>query len=432
MRQEAGLRSPLARVVRRSYLRRNSTAPHTKPYSYMAPLSDVRVCDLTQNLAGPFCCQILGDMGAQVVKVEPPGGDPARAWGPPFWGSESTLSLSVNRNKRSVVLDLKGPRGREVLHSLAKTSDVLVQSSRVGVPERLGYDYETIRGLREDVIHMSITAFGPEGPMRAYPGYDPLMQAFAGIISVTGYPESPPVRVGGSVVDYGTGMWAAIAILGALRERDRTGKGARLDTCLMDTTIGWVAYHLMGYFATGDVPRKMGTGLESVVPYQAFRTTDGYVMIAGGNDGIFVRLCTALGIEEVGRDPRFRTNPDRVAHREPLIEILEGRTMRFTTEELLAILHRHAVPGSPIQDIAQVAGDPQVMASGILTEAYPELPGYRDVAIPLRVDGARPRGDRPPPHAGADTVEILRELGFDEAEVAAMLEDGTVAAWDPA
>ena len=207
-------------------------------------LHDVRVCDLTQNLAGPLCAQILGDLGADVIKVEAPGGDPGRAWGPPFWGNDSTLFLSANRNKRSIILDLKSPEGRGILHRIAGESDVLVQSARFGVPERLEYDYETIRALREDIIYLSISAYGDRGPMRELPGYDPLMQAFSGIMSVTGNPGAPPARVGGSVVDFGTGMWSTIAILSALRTRDATGCGVKLDTALLDTAVGWVAYHM--------------------------------------------------------------------------------------------------------------------------------------------------------------------------------------------
>lgn len=392
------------------------------------PLSDIRVCDLTQNLAGPFCSQILGDLGAEIIKVEPPGGDPARAWGPPFWGRDSTLFLSANRNKRSIVLDLKTGEGRDVLHRIAAGSDVLLQSARLGVAERLGYDYPTIRELREDVIHMSITAYGRTGPLKEAPGYDPLIQAFAGIMSVTGHPEGLPARVGGSVVDFGTGMWAAIAILSALRTRDETGRGAELETALLDTAVGWVSYHLMGYLATGDVPGAMGSGLGSIVPYQAFPTADGRVMIAGGNDAIFRRLCDALDVSELADDPRFRTNPDRVEHREQLIPLLEERTAELDSEELVERMHRHSVPCSPIQDMAEVARDPQVEAAGLLSSRpHPEVEDYRDIAVPLRVDGERPRGEAPPPAPGQHTGELLEELGYRAEEVERLIERGAVA-----
>ena len=391
-------------------------------------LQNLRVCDLTQNLAGPFCAQILGDLGADVIKVEAPGGDPGRAWGPPFWGSDSTLFLSANRNKRSVVLDLKSPEGQGILHRLAGESDVLVQSARFGVPERLGYDYESLRALRDDIIYMSISAYGDRGPMRELPGYDPLMQAFSGIMSVTGNPGAPPARVGGSVVDYGAGMWATIAILGALRTRDATGRGAKLDAALLDAAVGWVSYHLMAYFATGDVPGPMGSAMDAIVPYQAFQTADGSVMISGGSDLIFVRLCDALGLGELGEDPRFLTNPDRVANRVELIEILEGRTKNYRTEDLLELMHDHAVPCSPIQNMAEVAAHPQVVEAGLLPMAdHPAVSNYRDVALPLRVDGERPRGVRPPPAAGEHTGEILAELGYTEEEVHGFLKRGVAS-----
>ena len=386
---------------------------------------DVRVCDLTQNLAGPLCAQILGDLGADVIKVEAPGGDPGRAWGPPFWGTDSTLFLSANRNKRSIILDLKSPEGRGILHRIAKESDVLVQSARFGVPERLEYDYETIRALREDIIYMAISAYGDRGPMRELPGYDPLMQAFSGIMSVTGNPGAPPSRVGGSVVDFGTGMWSTIAILSALRTRDATGEGAKLDAALLDTAVGWVSYHMMGYLATGDVPGPMGSAMDSIAPYQGFQTADGSVMISGGSDRIFVRLCEALGLGELGADPRFLTNPDRVANRDELIEILENQIKSHTTDDLLELLNDHAVPCSPIQNMAEVAAHPQVAEAGLLPmAAHPEVPDYQDVALPLRVDGERPRGVRPPPAAGEHTSEVLAELGYTEGEVQGFFERG--------
>ncbi len=390
-----------------------------------ASLHDIRVCDLTQNLAGPMCAQILGDLGADVIKIEAPGGDPGRAWGPPFWGSDSTLFLSANRNKRSIILDLKSPEGRGILHRIAGESDVLVQSARFGVPERLEYDYESIRALKDDIIYMAISAYGDRGPLRELPGYDPLMQAFSGIMSVTGNPGAPPSRVGGSVVDFGTGMWSTIAILSALRTRDATGQGAKLDTALLDTAVGWVSYHMMGYLATGQVPGPMGSAMDSIVPYQGFETADGSVMISGGSDRIFVRLCDALGLGELSDDARFATNPDRVANRNELADLIESRTKMYSTADLLELMNEHAVPCSPIQNMAEVAVHPQVAEAGLLPMApHPEVPGYQEVALPLRVDGERPRGVRSPPRAGEHTSEVLAELGYTEEEVQGFIERG--------
>jgi crotonobetainyl-CoA:carnitine CoA-transferase CaiB-like acyl-CoA transferase len=393
------------------------------------PLSGIKVCDLTQNLAGPFCTQILGDLGAEVLKIEPPGGDSARPWGPPFWGPDSTLFLSANRNKRSIILDLKRPEGREVLHRIAAECDVFAQSARIGVPERLAYDYDSIRALRADVVYMSITAYGDRGPLSTQPGYDPLMQAFSGIMSLTGHPGEAPARVGGSVVDFGTGMWSAIAILAALRQRDATGVGARLDSSLLDTSLNWVSYHIMGYLSTGETPGPMGSGLVSIVPYQAFTTADGQVMIAAGNDGIFRRLCAALELPDLAIDPRFASNPARVQHRADLISVLERAIAPLSTDGLLELMQRFSVPCSPIQTIDEVTLDPQVQASGMIVDApNPDAPGYRDISLPLRIDGERPRGELPPPRPGQHTREILEQAGYSDAEVRSLLGSGVVEA----
>jgi len=394
-----------------------------------APLADIRVCDVAQNLAGPYCSQILADLGATVIKVEPPGGDLARAWGPPFWGSASALFLSVNRGKRSIVLDLKSEEGMEVLRRIAGSCDVFLQASRPGVAKRLGFDYAAIRALREDVVYASVSAFGAQGPLREAPGYDPLMQAYSGLMSTTGHEGVPPTRVGGAVVDYGTGMWAAIGVLAALRKRDAGGGGGEVDVSLLDTSLGWVSYHLTGYMATGRVPGPMGSGVPAIAPYQAFPTRDGHVMIAAGNDALFVRLCDALGLEGLREDPRFLTNPLRSENQAELIPLVEERTRTFTTAELLEVGRRHAVPCSAIHDIGQVVVDPQVEAAEMITSApHPEVEGYRDLALPVRMDGARPRGPGTPPRAGEHTREVLAELGYADDEVAALFRNGVVEA----
>jgi crotonobetainyl-CoA:carnitine CoA-transferase CaiB-like acyl-CoA transferase len=398
----------------------------------LAPLAGIRVCDVTQNLAGPFCGQILADLGATVIKVEPPDGDLGRRWGPPFWGTDSTLYLSANRGKRSIVLDLKRPEGLDVLRRIAEGCDVFVQASRPAAAERLGIDYDSVRVWRTDVIHLSISAYGADGPMSDQPGYDPLMQAFAGIVSLTGQPGGEPTRVGGSVVDFGTGMWSAIAILGALRTRDATGEGARLETSLMDTSLAWVSYHMMGYLATSDVPGPMGSALASIAPYRAFRTSDGHVMIAAGNDAIFARLCEALGLDDLPADARFASNAERVAHREEVDALVEERTSCRSTEDLLEALRARSVPASAIQSIDQVAVHPQVHAAGMLHRApHARAADYTDVSLPLRVGGARPRGASPPPLAGEQTIELLGEIGCGQSEIDALLESGIAAVAEP-
>lgn len=394
-----------------------------------APLADIRVCDLTQNLAGPYASQILADLGATVIKIEPPGGDMARAWGPPFWGTRSALYLSANRGKRSIVLDLKTEAGLDVVRRIARESDVFLQASRPGVAKRLGIDYPAIRALREDVIYASVSAYGQKGPMAELPGYDPLMQAFTGLMSTTGHAGMPPTRVGGAVIDYGTGMWLAIAVLAALRRRDQTGEGGELETALLDTALAWVSYHVTGYLATGQIPGPMGTGVPAIAPYQAFPTCDGWVMIAAGNDALFRRLCEALEMPALAKDERFLTNPLRSANQKVLIPMIEERTRQHTTADLLDLTRRHAVPCSAIRNIAEVVADEQVAAAELI-EAAPddEIEGYRDVALPLRLDGTRPRGAVSPPRPGEHTREILAELGYGEDETERLIESGVAEA----
>jgi crotonobetainyl-CoA:carnitine CoA-transferase CaiB-like acyl-CoA transferase len=349
----------------------------------------------------------------------------AREWGPPFWGTRSALYLSVNRGKRSIVLDLKAKEGIEVLQRIARRSDVFMQASRPGVAKRLGFDYRTIRALRPDVIYASISAYGTTGPMSDQPGYDPLMQAYTGLMSTTGYAGGPPTRVGGAVVDYGTGMWAAIAVLAALRRRDETGEGGEVEAALLDTTLGWVSYHVTGYLATGRIPGPMGSGVPAIAPYQAFPTSDGHVMIAAGNDALFGRLCDALGVPALARDPRFLTNPLRSANHAALIPLVEERTRRLSTEDLVELTRRHSVPCSPIRNMAEVVADEQVAAAELIpNHPDPEVADYRDVAIPLRLNGTRPHADATPPHAGEHTAEILAELGYSSQDVNDLVERG--------
>jgi crotonobetainyl-CoA:carnitine CoA-transferase CaiB-like acyl-CoA transferase len=377
------------------------------------PLAGVSVVDLSQNLAGPFATQILADLGADVIKVEPPGGDSARAWGPPFQGGESPLFLCANRNKRSVVLDLDDPVHQEALRRLTRRADVFVQAFRAGVIERLGFGYDAVAAGNPALIYVSVTAFGTEGPLQYDPGYDPLMQAYAGLMSVTGHPDGAPTRAGTSLVDMGTGMWTALAVMAALHRRERDGRGAHVTASLLDTAVAWMAYHLQGYFGTGEVPGPMGSGLGMIAPYEAFPTKDGHVMIAAGNDAIFRRLCHALDLPDLCADARFATNADRVAHRAALSALVAERTRSEETSGVVGRLRGAAVPCAPIHDVGQVAGDEQVRASGMLRSVPDALvPGYVDVAMPVRWNGERPSARTSPPRLGEHTEEVLTELGL--------------------
>ncbi len=384
-----------------------------------APLAGLLVADLTQNVAGPYCTQILGDMGAQVVKVErPERGDDARAWAPPYWGEESAAFMAVNRNKRSLAVDMKAPEGRAILEKLIGRADVLVQSLRAGVIEELGLDWERARRINPRLVHCSVTAFGPEGPYRDRPGYDPLMQAYGGLMSVNGHPGQPPARVPVSIVDMGTGMWAATAILAALRERDRTGRGVHVTTALFDTALAWVAFQMTSYLASGEVPQPQGSGTPMIVPYEAFPTREAWVMIAAGSDALFAKSCAALGLDALARDPRFASNPARVANRAALLEALAAVTRTLTTDDLLARLQKAGVPAAPIQTIDQVAAEPQTEASGMLiAHKHARVPDYRAVGLPIRWDGERPGVSRVPPLLGEHSAEVLAELGYDDRTI---------------
>ena len=381
-------------------------------------LDGIRVLDLAQNIAAPQAAQVLGDLGADVIKVEPPGGDPARNWGPPFWDGDAPIFLAFNRNKRSIVVDLKSDEGREVLSRLITQSDVLLQAFRKGVIEKLGFGHEEVRRNHPRLIYASLTGYGSEGPYAEVPGYDPLLQAYSGIMSITGYPDGPPARVGGSVVDIGSGNLIAMGVLAALRKRDAEGTGSLIECSLLDTSLGWIGYHMMNYVASGDVPRRMGTGLAMIAPYEAFPTRDGHIMICGGNDGIFRRLCEALELPELGDDPRFRDNPSRVAHSDERRDLLTERTQRFTTNDLDRLLKSHRVSCSSIQDIDAVVSDPQVRANRIFEpQRHPRIPDYRDLKMSIRFDGERPPARLVPPKIGEHTDEILSEIGFDDAAI---------------
>ena len=384
-----------------------------------SPLAGILVADLTQNVAGPTCTQILGDLGAEVVKVERPGsGDDARAWAPPYWGEESATFMGVNRNKRSLAVDMKRTDGRTVVERLIGRADVLVQSLRAGVIEELGLGWEHARAINPRLVYCSITAFGTEGPLADRPGYDPLMQALGGIMSINGHPGQPPARVPVSIVDMGTGMWAAIAILGALRERDRTGRGANVTTALYETALAWGVLQMNQFLGAGEVPLPQGSGTAMICPYEAFPTRDAWVMIAAGSDALFVKTCEALKVPGMPRDPRFRDNPSRVAHRADVFDALSAVTRGFASTEVLERLQRAGVPCAPILTLDKVAAEPQTVASGMLVPTkHPRLPDYRAVGLPIRWDGERPSVARVPPLLGEHSAEVLAELGYDEAAI---------------
>jgi crotonobetainyl-CoA:carnitine CoA-transferase CaiB-like acyl-CoA transferase len=372
------------------------------------PLAGIVVVEIGHSVAAPFAGQVLGDLGATVVKVEnPEGGDDARKWGPPFWHGAAVAFQALNRNKLSAAIDLKDADQRAKLRAfVVEKADVVLQNMRPGLIAKLGLD-ASLRRDNPRLIYTNMAAFGAKGPLVDKPGYDPLMQAFGGIMSVTGEEERPPVRVGPSLVDVGTGMWAVIGILSALRRRDLTGEGCTIDASLFETTLSWINTHAASYVATGKAPGRRGTEHAGMVPYRIFEAKDGYVMIAAGNDNLFRRLAGALGHPEWLDDPRFATNPERVKNRETvnaaIQQVIGGRTRTEWGDELDKV----GVPCAPLQTIDQVLNHPQTKALEIL-QTTPD--GKMSlVGLPLSFDGRRPPLRRGPPALGADTAIVLGE-----------------------
>ena len=392
------------------------------------PLADMRVLDITTSIAGPLCAEILAALGADVVKVERPDtGDDGRSWGPPFWNGESAMFLAVNAGKRSLAVSLADERGREAVLRLADRADVFLQSLRPGRAERLGLGADALRARNPRLVYCSIGAYGRVGPLRDEPGYDALMQAAGGLISMTGEPGSAGARVGSSLIDMGTGMWAALGISAALLERERTGEGCVVDTSLYETALGYVGYHLVGYLADGTVPKPEGTVFPMVAPYQVLPTQDGELMVAGGNDRLFAALCDAVELPRLATDPRFRTNPERVRNRDELVAALSRRLRERGSSEWLERLGRAGVPAAPVADVADVVRSAQTDALGMLQPvAHPSIPDLRLAALPLSFDAERAGHRLPPPLLGEHTTQVLREAGYDDPEIHALADDGVV------
>jgi crotonobetainyl-CoA:carnitine CoA-transferase CaiB-like acyl-CoA transferase len=373
------------------------------------PLGGIVVVELGSSVAAPYAGQILGDLGADVIKVEKPEGDDARTWGPPFWDGASATFQALNRNKESVVCELRNPQHVVALKTLIiERADVVLQNLRPGQVDALGLGGAELVAAKPSLIYCNLGAFGRVGPFAGRPGYDPLMQAFGGVMSVTGEPGAAPVRVGPSIIDMGTGMWAAIGILAALHRRRDTGGGGVVDVSLFETATGLMAMHAAQYMSSGELPRKLGSGTVGIVPYRAYRTADGDVVIAAGNDGLFRKLCEVLGRDEWVRDPRFASNPDRVRNQAVLYGLIDPLIATRTTDEWVAALDRAGVPCAPVQNVQQMLDHPQTMALG-LTQPMPRG-DIRLVGLPVSFDGVRPEPRLAPPALGEHTARILGGL----------------------
>lgn len=397
-------------------------------------LHGLRVLDLTRVLAGPYGTMVLADFGAEVIKVEQPGrGDDTRRWGPPFDGrGESAYFLAVNRNKRSMTLNLKSEAGREVLRDLVRRADVLIENFKVGTMAGLGLGYEDLRVLNEGLIYCAITGYGQDGPYAQRPGYDTVIQAQGGLMSITGPANGEPFKVGVAIVDVTAGLYAAVSILAALQHRQRTGEGQFIDIALFDTQLSWLVNVASSYLLTGDAPGRYGNGHATIVPYQVFESADGYLMVAVGNDGQFGALCRALAREEWAGDARFASNAARVANREPLVSLLQERFATRRTEAWIALLLEAGVPCGPVNDVPAALDDPQSVARGMVQEV-----GVGDGAEAegvVRMVGPAPKLSRTPaqvrsapPRLGEHTEEVLREvLGYDAGLIVALQEAGAL------
>jgi crotonobetainyl-CoA:carnitine CoA-transferase CaiB-like acyl-CoA transferase len=389
-------------------------------------LEGMTCVDLTQNVAGPYCSQLLGDFGATVIKIERPhGGDDARRFFP-FWQNESTAFLTYNRNKKSVCVDLDHPRGREIVQRLAAKADIFVHSMKPGSAESRGLGYEDLSRENPRLVYGSISGFGDKGPLKDLPGYDPLAQAYSGIISVNGHPDSPPARVVVPIVDVGSGMWLFIGILAALFERVSTGRGAKVAGSLLETGVVWTSLLMTAYEATGEVPGPIGSASPAAAPYEAFETSDSWILIAAGNDRLFEKLCRLLDLPELPQDPRFKSNGERVPRRHELHKILEHETRRHTTDEWIRQMREAGIPAGPINKLDQVFKDEQVNALGMfpgVPSAF-RIPDLKLVDIAVSINDQKSVKNQMPPLLGEHTEEVLRSAGYSDGELKVFRDEG--------
>jgi len=392
-------------------------------------LEGIRVLDLSRALAGPYCTMMLGDMGAEIIKLEIPGtGDEARHYGPPFQEGESSYFLSVNRNKLSITLNLKDPRGKEIFRELAKKSDVLVENFRPGTMEELGLGYDSLKGLNPKLIYCAITGFGPKGPDSQRPGYDLIAQGMGGIMSVTGPIGGPPYRVGIAQADITAGMFAAYGIMVALFHRERSGQGQKVETSLFQSQIAQLTFQAGRFFATGESPRPQGNQHPLIAPYESFKTKDGHINIAVGNNALWSTFCKVMGLESYEKDPRFDTNPKRVQNRPALVDIIEERTVEFTTEELRKILDEAGIPNGPVWTVGEALTAPQTIALGMVQELeHPRAGRIKVTGIPVNLSSTPGSLRQPPPLLGQHTEEVLsRLLGMDPREIQELRQKGVI------
>ncbi len=402
----------------------------------MKPLEGLKVLELARILAGPWAGQTLADLGADVIKAERPDvGDDTRVWGPPFVTGEGGERLdsgyyhSCNRGKRSIAVDFEKPEGQAVIRRLAAQSDVLIENFKTGGLKKYGLDYESLKAINPGLIYCSITGFGQNGPYAARAGYDFIIQGMGGIMALTGEPEGEPQKTGVAFADVFSGLYAVVAIQAALLRRTTTGLGGYIDMALLDSQVGVLGTQALNFLMTGKSPRRMGNAHVNIVPYQVFRVADGHIVIATGNDRQARDLCRIIGLESLNEDPRFRSNADRVENRAIYVALIEEATQKFDRATLLAALEKAAVPAGPINSVADVFADPQVIARGMRIDrpatgaAGGTVPGVR---TPVTIDGEAMAAPTAAPRLGEHTEAILGEIGVSEEEIAALRRSGAI------
>ncbi len=394
-----------------------------------SPLTGLRVLDLSRVLAGPYCTMMLGDLGAEVIKIEAPGiGDGSRLWGPPWAQGESAYYLSTNRNKKSITLNLNTEKGREIVRELVKNGDILVENFRVSTMERWGLDYESLHKINPGLIYCSITGYGQYGPYKDRPGYDFIIQAQGGIMSITGPVEGPPMKVAVAIVDVTAGLNAIAAILAALYERERSGKGQHIDIALLDSQVAWLVNVGSNYLVSDEVPKRYGNAHPNIVPYEPFEARDGWIALGVGTDRQWRQLCELADCEELADDGRFATNPKRVENRETLIPLLQEIFKGKDSQEWLTLLLEAGIPCAPINNIEEVFKDPQVRARDMVVEVpHPTAGRVKLAGSPLKLSRTPVRMEQPPPLLGQHTEDILGNyLSYTPSDLVRLREEGVI------
>jgi len=391
-------------------------------------LEGIKVLDLSRALAGPYCTMMLADMGAEVIKLEMPGrGDDSRSWGPPFVEGESAYFMSINRNKKSITLNMKSDKSTEIIHKLIKQSDVLVENFRPGAMERLGLGYEQVKAMNPRIVYCSISGFGQDGPYRMLPGFDQVLQGMGGLMSITGELGGPPIKVGVAIADISGGMFASNGILVALYNREKTGKGQMVDVSLLDSQVAWLTYRAGAYLASGEIPQPMGSGHPVIVPYQAFKAKDVFINIAVGNDQLWERFCKAVVLENVMNDPKFATNAKRVENREEIVKIISDLIVTRDGEEWLKILTDAGIPCGPIYTVDKIFADPQVLHREMVKELdHPKAGKVKVTGIPIKLSDTPGEVETAPPVLGQHTQEVLTELGYSDQDLEKLKQENVI------